>query len=115
MNSSAWNTKDGKQGDGTPTGLPAGASVVIPDATGAAFKVGDWTAGTNYNVGTTTGSFTVMSTDVIHLNEGINQWDIKVYGQDNDTLLVHVKFQDTVAYTLTGEKVTGASITASKA
>lgn len=119
MNSSAWAIKDGKQGDGTVTGAPALTSVVIPDVNGtttAGFKVGDWQAGTAQTAGTTSSTVTLKSKSYIHFNHGINQWNIKVLGQSEDTVLLQAKVQDTVAYTPAGAEgvaVKGAEIATS--
>jgi hypothetical protein len=99
MNSSAWTVKDGKQGDGTPTGFPAGSDVIVPNVAGtttAAFKVGDWTAGTSVK-GITSSSITISSTGNIHLDEGINTWNIKVYGETKN-VIAEANVNDTVAY-----------------
>lgn len=111
MNTSVWNAKDGKQGDGTPSGFPAGASIIIPDASGAAFKTGDWTAGSTLAVGTTAGSVTVKSTGKIHLDEGLNTWTVKVYGATKN-VLVEANVTDTVKYNNQANP-TSATVTAS--
>lgn len=111
MNSSAWNTKDGKNGDGTVTGFPTGNSIIIPDATNASFKVGNWNAGDSKSVGSTDSSLSISSTGVIHMDEGVNTWSIKVYGATGK-VLVEANVNDTVAYNDT-DKPTSATVTAS--
>ena len=112
QNSSSWNAKDGKVGDGTVVGAPTTSTVIIPDATGSTFKTGDWTAGTSLNVGTKVSSITYSSNSYIHMDEGENLWTIKVYGDSNNVLL-QANVIDTVVYTKTGDDVTGATVTSS--
>jgi hypothetical protein len=110
MNTSVWAAKDGKQGDGTPTGFPAGSNVIVPDATGATFKVGTWTAGTSVK-GITTASITVKSTGKIHLDEGDNTWLVTVYGATGN-ILAQANVNDTVTYN-SSSAPTAATVTAS--
>lgn len=112
QNSSSWNSKDGKVGDGTVVGAPTTSTVIIPDSTGASFKTGDWTAGSSLNVGTKVSSISYSSNSYIHMDEGENLWTIKVYGDSNNVLL-EANVIDTVTYVKTEEQVTGATVTAS--
>ena len=113
MNTSAWSVKDGKQGDGTPSGFPAGSDVIVPNISGdttAAFKVGDWTAGTSVK-GTTTSQITISSTGNIHLDEGVNTWNIKVFGATNN-VVAEANVNDTVTYN-DASNPTSATVTTS--
>lgn len=110
MNTSVWAAKDGKQGDGTPSGFPAGSNVIVPDATSATFKVGTWIAGTSVK-GITTASITVKSTGKIHLDEGDNTWLVTVYGATGN-ILVQANVNDTVTYN-NSSAPTSATVTAS--
>ena len=116
MNSSVWNGKDGKNGDGTVMNFPAGSNIIIPSVSGetgttALFKIGDWTPGSTEAVGSTTSSISINSNGVIHMDEGENTWLITVYGATNN-VLVEATVVDTVKYN-NATSPTSAIVTAS--
>ena len=113
MNTSVWNAQDGKQGDGTVSGFPDGSDVIVPSVNGsttATFNVGNWTAGTTVK-GITTSTVSVKSTGNIHLDEGINTWNIKVYGATGN-VVAEANVNDIVTYN-NQTNPTSATVTAS--
>jgi len=102
MNSSVWNGKDGKNGDGTVMNFPAGSNIIIPSISGetgtsALFKIGEWKPESTEAVGSTTSNISINSNGVIHMDEGENTWLITVYGATNN-VLVEATVVDTVKY-----------------
>lgn len=96
MNSSifgeAANSKAATGNDGThTTDVESLTSIIIPDATGADFKIGDWEIGTSKSVGTTATEINAGSTGWIHFNEGTSDWTVTVYGESKNVILAQAQ------------------------
>ena len=103
QNSSSWNSTDG-----VTTATVANISTsnyIIPDATGAAFKIGNWTAGQQYPC-TKSNSISFKSAGNVHFNIGNNEWKVVVFDADGTTKLVDTTITTVVAGDSTGT-VTG--------
>lgn len=92
MNSSifgeAANSKAASGNNGTHTSnVGTLTSIIMPDATDAAFKVGNWTAGTSYTVGTKAASIEAGSKGWIHFDEGQSVWTVTVFGESKSVIL----------------------------
>ena len=94
QNSSSWNSTDGVTtatvADMTTT------SVIIPDATGATFKTGNWSAGSTQNVGIKSSTVTFKSAANVHFDIGENVWEVVVFDADGTTKLVDATITTTV-------------------
>ena len=103
QNSSSWNSTDG-----VTTATVANISTsnyIIPDATGAAFKIGNWTAGQQYKC-TKSNSISFKSAGNVHFDIGNNEWKVVVFDADGTTKLVDTTITTVVAGDSTGT-VTG--------
>lgn len=103
QNSSSWNSTDG-----VTTATVANISTnnyIIPDATGAAFKIGNWTAGQQYPC-TKSNSISFKSAGNVHFDIGNNEWKVVVFDADGTTKLVDTTITTVVAGDSTGT-VTG--------
>ena len=103
QNSSSWNSTDG-----VTTATVANISTnnyIIPDATGAAFKIGNWTPGQQYKC-TKSNSISFKSAGNVHFDIGNNEWKVVVFDADGTTKLVDTTITTVVAGDSTGT-VTG--------
>lgn len=103
QNSSSWNSTDG-----VTTATVANISTnnyIIPDATGAAFKIGNWTPGQQYKC-TKSNSINFKSAGNVHFDIGNNEWKVVVFDADGTTKLVDTTITTVVAGDSTGT-VTG--------
>lgn len=103
QNSSSWNTKDG-QTDASVANISTN-NYIIPDATGAAFKIGNWTPGQQYKC-TKSNSISFKSAGNVHFDIGNNEWKVVVFDADGTTKLVDTTITTVVAGDSTGT-VTG--------
>ena len=103
QNSSSWNSTDG-----VTTATVANISTnnyIIPDAAGAAFKIGNWTPGQQYKC-TKSNSISFKSAGNVHFDIGNNEWKVVVFDADGTTKLVDTTITTVVAGDSTGT-VTG--------
>lgn len=103
QNSSSWNSTDG-----VTTATVANISTnnyIIPDATGAAFKIGNWIPGQQYKC-TKSNSISFKSAGNVHFDIGNNEWKVVVFDADGTTKLVDTTITTVVAGDSTGT-VTG--------
>lgn len=103
QNSSSWNSTDG-----VTTATVANIATnkyIIPDATDAAFKIGNWTAGQQYPC-TKSNSISFKSAGNVHFDIGNNEWKVVVFDADGTTKLVDTTITTVVAGDSTGT-VTG--------
>ena len=96
MNSSifgeAANSKAATGNNGTHTSnVGSLTSIIIPDATGANFKIGNWTVGETKSVGTKATTINAGSTGWIHFDEGASVWTVTVYGESKDDILAQAQ------------------------
>lgn len=96
MNSSifgeATNSKAAAGNNGTHTSnVGSLTSIIIPDATGANFKIGNWTVGETKSVGTKATTINAGSTGWIHFDEGASVWTVSVYGESKDVILAQAQ------------------------
>ncbi|MBO5141446.1 MAG: hypothetical protein J6C46_00325 [Clostridia bacterium] len=103
QNSSSWNTADGIA-PATVANI-ATNNYIIPDATGAAFKIGNWTPGQQYKC-TKSNSISFKSAGNVHFDIGNNEWKVVVFDADGTTKLVDTTITTVVAGDSTGT-VTG--------
>lgn len=96
MNSSSWNSNDG-QTDASVANI-ATTNYIMSDATGAAFKIGDWTAGQTKPC-TKSNSISFKSAGNVHFNIGDNEWQVVVFDADGSTKLVDA----TITTVVTGD------------
>ena len=96
QNSSSWNSNDGVT-DGSVANI-ATTNYIMSDATGAAFKIGDWTAGQTKPC-TKSNSISFKSAGNIHFNIGDNEWQVVVFDADGSTKLVDA----TITTVVTGD------------
>ena len=96
MNSSifgeAANSKAATGNNGTHTSnVGSLTSIIIPDATGANFKIGNWIVGETKSVGTKATTINAGSTGWIHFDEGASVWTVTVYGESKDDILAQAQ------------------------
>ena len=96
MNSSifgeAANSKAATGNNGTHTSnVGSLTSIIIPDATGANFKIGNWSVGETKSVGTKATTINAGSTGWIHFDEGASVWTVTVYGESKDVILAQAQ------------------------
>ena len=96
MNSSifgeAANSKAASGNNGTHTSnVGSLTSIIIPDATGANFKIGNWIVGETKSVGTKATTINAGSTGWIHFDEGASVWTVTVYGESKDVILAQAQ------------------------
>lgn len=96
MNSSifgeAANSKAATGNNGTHTSnVGSLTSIIIPDATGANFKIGNWTVGETKSVGTKATTINAGSTGWIHFDEGASVWTVTVYGESKDVIIAQAQ------------------------
>lgn len=103
QNSSSWNTADGIA-PATVANIST-SNYIIPDATGAAFKIGNWTPGQQYKC-TKSNSISFKSAGNVHFDIGNNEWKVVVFDADGTTKLVDTTITTVVAGDSTGT-VTG--------
>ena len=103
QNSSSWNSTDGVT-TATVANI-ATTKYIIPDATDAAFKIGNWTAGQQYPC-TKSNSISFKSAGNVHFDIGNNEWKVVVFDADGTTKLVDTTITTVVAGDSTGT-VTG--------
>ncbi len=103
QNSSSWNTQDG-QTDARVSNI-ATTNYLMADATGAEFKIGDWTAGQSKPC-TKTNSVSIKSAGNVHFEVGDNKWQVVVFDADGTTKLVDAEVTTVVTADETGT-VTG--------
>lgn len=96
QNSSSWNSNDG-QTDASVANI-ATTNYIMSDATGAAFKIGDWTAGQTKPC-TKSNSISFKSAGNVHFNIGDNEWQVVVFDADGSTKLVDA----TITTVVTGD------------
>lgn len=96
QNSSSWNSNDGVT-DGSVANI-ATTNYIMSDAAGAAFKIGDWTAGQTKPC-TKSNSISFKSAGNIHFNIGDNEWQVVVFDADGSTKLVDA----TITTVVTGD------------
>lgn len=96
QNSSSWNSNDGVT-DGSVANI-ATTNYIMSDATGATFKIGDWTAGQTKPC-TKSNSISFKSAGNIHFNIGDNEWQVVVFDADGSTKLVDA----TITTVVTGD------------
>lgn len=96
QNSSSWNSNDGVT-DGSVANI-ATTNYIMSDAAGAAFKIGDWTAGQTKPC-TKSNSISFKSAENIHFNIGDNEWQVVVFDADGSTKLVDA----TITTVVTGD------------
>lgn len=96
QNSSSWNSNDG-QADASVANI-ATTNYIMSDATGAAFKIGDWTAGQTKPC-TKSNSISFKSAGNVHFNIGDNEWQVVVFDADGSTKLVDA----TITTVVTGD------------
>lgn len=96
QNSSSWNSNDGVT-DGSVANI-ATTNYIMSDAAGAAFKIGDWTAGQTKPC-TKSNSISFKSAGNIHFNIGDNEWQVVVFNADGSTKLVDA----TITTVVTGD------------
>lgn len=96
QNSSSWNSNDGVT-DGSVANI-ATTNYIMSDATGATFKIGDWTAGQTKPC-TKSNSISFKSAENIHFNIGDNEWQVVVFDADGSTKLVDA----TITTVVTGD------------
>lgn len=85
QNSSSWNSNDGVT-DGSVANITT-TNYIMSDATGAAFKIGDWTAGQTKPC-TKSNSISFKSAGNVHFDIGDNEWQVVVFDADGSTKLV---------------------------
>ena len=95
MNSSSWNSTDGKNSDGTVTDIST-SNAVCPDASGATFKVGNWSAGATIQA-TKNASASFTSAGNVHFDDGDNVWTVTVFDADGTTELRKATITDNVS------------------
>lgn len=106
QNSSSWNSTDG-----VTTATVANISTnnyIIPDATGAAFKIGNWTPGQQYPC-TKSNSISFKSAGNVHFEIGNNKWQVVVFDADGTSKLVDAEVTTVVTADETGT-VTGWNV-----
>ena len=96
QNSSSWNSNDGVT-DGSVANI-ATTNYIMSDATGATFKIGDWTAGQTKPC-TKSNSISFKSAGNIHFNIGDNEWQVVVFDADGSTKVVDA----TITTVVTGD------------
>lgn len=96
QNSSSWNSKDGVT-TATVANI-ATTNYIMADATGAAFKIGDWTAEQTKPC-TKSNSISFKSAANVHFNIGDNEWQVVVFDADGSTKLVDA----TITTVVTGD------------
>lgn len=96
QNSSSWNSNDGVT-DGSVANI-ATTNYIMSDATGAAFKIGDWAAGQTKPC-IKSNSISFKSAGNIHFNIGDNEWQVVVFDADGSTKLVDA----TITTVVTGD------------
>ena len=96
QNSSSWNSNDGVT-DGSVANI-ATTNYIMSDATGAAFKIGDWAAGQTKPC-IKSNSISFKSAGNIHFNIGDNEWQVVVFDADGSTKLVDT----TITTVVTGD------------
>lgn len=96
QNSSSWNSNDGVT-DGSVANI-ATTNYIMSDATGAAFKIGDWAAGQTKPC-TKSNSISFKSAGNVHFNIGDNEWQVVVFDADGSTKLVDA----TITTVVTGD------------
>ena len=95
MNSSSWNSTDGKNSDGTVTDIST-SNGICPDASGATFKVGNWRAGQSIPA-TKNASVSFTSAGNVHFDDGDNVWTVTVFDADGTTELRKATITDNVS------------------
>ena len=103
MNSSGWNTTDGKGSNATVADVATTKGRTPYVDSDANYSVGDWGTDvatqftTSANISYTSKKTTNGKTDgYVHLNDGSNEWRIRVFGSDNTTLLSEATIEDYV-------------------
>ena len=107
MNSSifgeAANSKAATGNNGTHTSnVGSLTSIIIPDATGANFKIGNWTIGETKSVGTKATTINAGSTGWIHFDEGASVWTVTVYGESKDVILAQAQITTDAQFNIDG-------------
>lgn len=85
QNSSSWNSTDGVT-TATVSDIST-TNVIVPDDDGASFKLGNWTAGSQYP-STKSNSISYKSAGNVHFNIGDNEWQVVVFDADGTSKLV---------------------------
>ena len=107
MNSSifgeAANSKAATGNNGTHTSnVGSLTSIIIPDATGANFKIGNWSVGETKSVGTKATTINAGSTGWIHFDEGASVWTVTVYGESKDDILAQAQITTDAQFNTNG-------------